>query len=95
MGVLNSKLCNYFYQLFSQELGRTFAEVKPKNVRKLYIPKINSDEQMKIESLVRTILENKKVDPNFDSIDLEIEIDKELYSIYNLSPEEIEIIEGS
>jgi hypothetical protein len=50
---------------------------------------------MKIESLVRTILENKKVDPNFDSIDLEIEIDKELYSIYNLSPEEIEIIEGS
>jgi hypothetical protein len=95
LGVLNSKLCNYFYQLFSQELGRTFAEVKPKNVRKLYIPKINSDEQMKIESLVRTILENKKVDPNFDSIDLEIEIDKELYSIYNLSPEEIEIIEGS
>ena len=94
LGVLNSKLCNYFYQLFSQELGRTFAEVKPKNVRKLYIPKINSDDQMKIESLVSTILENKKVDPNYDSKDLEIEIDKELYSIYNLSPEEVDIIEG-
>ena len=95
LGVLNSKLCNYFYQLFSQELGRTFAEVKPKNVRKLYIPKINSNDQMKIESLVKTILENKKVDPNYDSKNLEIEIDKELYSIYNLSPEEIAIIEGS
>jgi adenine-specific DNA-methyltransferase len=94
LGVLNSKLCNYFYQLFSQELGRTFAEVKPKNVRKLYIPKINSKDQMKIESLVKTILENKKNDPNYDSKDLEIEIDRELYSIYNLSPEEIAIIEG-
>jgi hypothetical protein len=94
LGVLNSKLCNYFYQLFSQELGRTFAEVKPKNVRKLYIPKINSNEQLKIESLVRTILENKKVDPNYNSIDLEIEIDKELYTIYNLTPEEVDIVEG-
>lgn len=94
LGVLNSKLCNYFYQLFSQELGRTFAEVKPKNVRKLYIPKVNSEQQKKIESIVSIILENKKVDANYDSKDLEGEIDRELYKIYNLLPEEVDIIEG-
>ena len=94
MGVLNSRLCNYFYQLFSQELGRTFAQVKPKNVRKLFIPKVNSEQQKKIESIVSIILENKKVDGNYDSKDLEGEIDRELYKIYNLLTEEVDIIEG-
>jgi hypothetical protein len=43
--VLNSKLCNYLYKRLTQEEGRTFAEVKPANVRKLYIPKATEKEQ--------------------------------------------------
>ena len=43
--VLNSKLCNYLYKRLTQEEGRTFAEVKPANVRKLYIPKATQKEQ--------------------------------------------------
>ena len=39
-------------------------------------------------------LENKKVDGNYDSKDLEGEIDRELYKIYNLLTEEVDIIEG-
>lgn len=42
---LNSKLCNYLYKRLTQEEGRTFAEVKPANVRKLYIPKATENEQ--------------------------------------------------
>ena len=42
---LNSKLCNYLYGKLTQEEGRTFAEVKPANVRKLYIPKATEEEQ--------------------------------------------------
>ena len=43
--VLNSKLTNYLYRKLTQEEGRTFAEVKPANVRKLYIPKATEKEQ--------------------------------------------------
>ena len=43
--VLNSKLTNYLYRKLTQEEGRTFAEVKPANVRKLYIPKASETEQ--------------------------------------------------
>ena len=43
--VLNSKLCNYLYKRLTQEEGRTFAEVKPANVRKLYISKATQKEQ--------------------------------------------------
>lgn len=43
--VLNSTLTDYLYKKLTQEEGRTFAEVKPANVRKLYIPKATQEEQ--------------------------------------------------
>ena len=39
------------YQSISQEKGRAFAEVKPINVRKLFIPKADSALQQKIENV--------------------------------------------
>ena len=43
--VLNSTLTDYLYKRLTQEEGRTFAQVKPVNVRKLYIPKATQEEQ--------------------------------------------------
>ncbi len=48
---LNSKLTNYLYRKLTQEEGRTFAEVKPVNVRKLYIPKATETEQRLLATL--------------------------------------------
>jgi len=48
---LNSKMNNLIYKNNTQEEGRTFAEVKPQNVRKLFIPKISKDEQKVFEIL--------------------------------------------
>ena len=48
---LNSKLTNYLYRKLTQEEGRTFAEVKPANVRKLYVPKASETEQNLISTL--------------------------------------------
>lgn len=49
--LLNSKLNNFVYKNITQEEGRTFAQVKPQNVRKLYIPKISVDDQKVFEVL--------------------------------------------
>ena len=49
--VLNSSLTDYLYKKLSQEEGRTFAQVKPANVRKLYIPKATIKEQNLLEVL--------------------------------------------
>lgn len=43
--VLNSTLTDYLYKSLTQEEGRTFAQVKPINVRKLYIPEATEEEQ--------------------------------------------------
>ncbi len=49
--VLNSKVVNYLYKLLTQEEGRTFAQVKPINVRKLYLPKTDKKEQLLLSTL--------------------------------------------
>lgn len=48
---LNSKMNNLIYKNNTQEEGRTFAEVKPQNVRKLFIPKISKADQKVFEIL--------------------------------------------
>lgn len=93
-GVLNSKVTNYIYQNITQEIGRGFAQVKPVNVRKLYIPNIGLDQQNEIIALVDKILEAKKADASADTSSLEKEIDLLVYKLYNLSEKEIEIVES-
>ncbi|MCH5311118.1 MAG: N-6 DNA methylase [Prevotella sp.] len=49
--VLNSKLTDYLYKNFTQEEGKIFAQVKPANVRKLYIPNASAQEQKLLADL--------------------------------------------
>ena len=49
--VLNSCVTDYMYKKQTQEEGRTFAQVKPANVRKLYIPKAENKDQELLETL--------------------------------------------
>jgi len=93
LGILNSKLINKLYELYSQEKGRTFAEVKPNNIRKLPFPNINLIQQQPIIDLVEKILDAKKGNPEADTSHWESEIDTLVYKLYNLTEEEIQIIE--
>lgn len=56
LGMLNAKINQFAYRNFTQEEGRTFAEVKPKNVRKLFVPKISKAEQQPFIALVDYML---------------------------------------
>lgn len=89
LAVLNSTLNNYIYRNLTQEKGRTFAEVKPKNVRKLFIPQISEDEQKPYEQLVSDIL-----DGVIEKEDGMAKIDQKLYDFYQLSDEEILKVKG-
>ena len=58
----------------------------------LAIPEQPKDE--KLSSLVAQILADKHVDPAADVSALEREIDRLVYELYGLTPEEIEMVEG-
>ncbi len=95
LAILNSTLINYIYKQITQEENRVFAEVKPINVRKLPIIKCSNDKQKNLIKLVDQILNAKKQNPAVDTTNLESQIDQLVYQLYNLTPEEIKIVEGS
>lgn len=94
LGILNSSISQFLYSNFTQEKGRTFAQVKSMNVRKLYIPNIWKQGQQPFVDLVNQILELKKQNPKVDTTDLEKQIDSLVYELYGLTEEEIALVEG-
>jgi len=91
LAVLNSKVTQFVYKNFTQEEGRTFAEVKPKNVRKLYIPKSNQIIQNVFIKIVNKIFHMKSESKN--TILFEDEIDNLMYKLYELNYDEVLIID--
>jgi len=94
LGLLNSKLFGYIYSYLSQETeGRAFAQVKTTYIKKLPIPSQSSGDR--IGSTVTRIIEAKRRNPSVDVGTLEREVDRLVYGLYGLTPDEIRIVEGS
>jgi adenine-specific DNA-methyltransferase len=93
VSILNSKLNNFIYKNYTQEEGRAFAQVKPANVRKLFIPNVSKLEQQPFIDKVDEILSLKKDNPAADTSALEREIDVMVYALYQLTFEEVLIID--
>jgi len=91
IGILNSKLLNWYYQKMVSEINRVFAEVKIVNLKKLPI-RITKDATLKkISFLVNEILMNSK-DLIIKS-DIEQQIDNLVYRLYDLTYEEVRVID--
>lgn len=93
--LLNSK-CIYFAMRKFYMGGGIEGELKTNNLEKIPIPKITEKNQelaRKITDGAEAILEAKEKDPKANTQRLEKEIDALVYQLYNLTDEEIKIIE--
>ncbi|GAA7783193.1 class I SAM-dependent DNA methyltransferase [Helicobacter pylori] len=93
--LLNSK-CIYFAMRKFYMGGGIEGELKTNNLEKIPIPKITPQNQKladKITDGAKAILEAKEKDPKVNTQKLEKEIDALVYQLYNLTDEEIKIIE--
>lgn len=81
LGVLNSSLSQEIYKGISQEDGRAFAEVKPINIRKMFIPQASEEFKQAVESIVDDIMSGSVSEEDGQST-----IDAMLYEFYNLEP---------
>jgi hypothetical protein len=88
LGLLNSKLINWFFAKLS-----TNSNVNGYEVDNLPIRKGNSEDV--ICKTVAEILGAKRNDPIADISSLESEIDRMVYELYGLTEEEIKIVEGT
>ncbi|GAA8987220.1 class I SAM-dependent DNA methyltransferase [Helicobacter pylori] len=94
--LLNSK-CIYFAMRKFYMGGGIEGELKTNNLEKIPIPQITEKNQElahKITDCAKAILEAKEKDPKANTQELEKEIDALVYQLYNLTDEEIKIIEN-
>ncbi|MBQ3289589.1 MAG: Eco57I restriction-modification methylase domain-containing protein [Kiritimatiellae bacterium] len=91
LGVLNSRLMNFYFSKFSTNSNVNGYEVDALPVFPFASPK----QQAQMIALVDRILSAKRRNPSADTSALEREIDALVYTLYGLSKDEIAVIEGS
>ncbi|HAA2218043.1 TPA_asm: class I SAM-dependent DNA methyltransferase [Campylobacter jejuni] len=95
--LLNSNVNFYYFKQIGAKLGASGYEMSKIFVEKLPIPKINSKNQKIADELINLadeILKAKEQDKNANTQELENKINSIVYKFYNLTEEEIKIIEG-
>ncbi|EAM0726411.1 class I SAM-dependent DNA methyltransferase [Campylobacter coli] len=97
LGFLNSNLIFYYFK----NIGHLYSDkgflLSNQYVEKFPIPKINSKNQNLADELINLaddILKAKEQDKNANAQELENKINSLVYKLYNLTEEEIKIIEG-
>ena len=98
-GLLNSKSLSFFFKKYyaGGGLGKEGYRYKKAFLENLPIPLItpsNESTVRQIESLVDKIIAAKKENPKANTIAWEREIDRLVYQLYELTDEEIMIVEG-
>jgi hypothetical protein len=98
LGYLNSRLNEITYsRWYCTKLGSSGTRWLKQHVLSIPVPPITPDNQSlvaQIESLVDQILAQKRGNPDADTRDLERAIDELVYRLYDLTPDEIRLIEG-
>ena len=89
LGILNSRYAKILLNI----IRGGALNIYPEYIRNIPIPSATPAQQQPIIDLVGAILSAKRQDPQADTSDLESKIDQLVYKLYDLTPEEIQLIE--
>ena len=88
IGLLNSKLINWFFRIFS-----TNSNVNGYEVEQFPLPVAQENDKQRLIHLVEQIHNKKEINPYADTNDIEKQIDDLVYILYGLTSNEIAMIE--
>lgn len=94
LACINSKVVDFYYKKkFSTKKADVFPEIQTYLYEQLPIPPASQDIQNRVEDLVNRILAAKQQSPSADTTSQEQEIDNLFYLLYNLTYDEILIVD--
>jgi hypothetical protein len=93
LSLMNSKLGNYWFQINGKKRG-IGVDIGVKVFRLFPVKKTNKENQQSLIEIVEEIISNKKQSFSYDTTALENQIDQLVYQLYELTEEEIKIVEG-
>jgi hypothetical protein len=96
LAVINSWLISWYHQKCNPKAQKgLFPKVLVSDLKKLPIFPASAVDQQSIVKLVEKVIAAKQKTPDTDTIDLEREIDCHIYALYDLTPDEIRLVEES
>ena len=95
LAVLNSKVVWHFLKSICVIRSGGYIEVKPQYFEQIPIPNIDAQTQTKLMELAEKAIQEKTNSQQADISEIENQIDQLVYLLYNLTDEEIKIIEAS
>ena len=95
LAVLNSNVSEWYFNLIGTTTGMGTNRWKKYKIELLPIKFASQEQEKEIEILVNQILTIKKQNPSADTSNIENQIDQLVYQLYELTEEEIKIIENA
>ena len=92
LGILNSKVLYWYFKNINNEFDTLFPKIKVKEFNSLPLP-LNPNKTISIK--VKEIIKIKSKSVKQDTLKLENEIDQLIYKLYDLTEDEIKIVEGN
>jgi hypothetical protein len=92
MAIFNSKLFWWFLVNTGTTLANGYFRFKPNYIKPFPIPFISKDVELSLIELADKIMKIKQLSQSIDCSDLEKDIDRIIYTLYNLSKEDITVI---
>ena len=94
LAILNSKLATFYHFNHSPKATKgAFPKILVQDIKDFPIPDISKEINEKLEHLANEIISRKEIDPAADVAKEEREIDRLVYKAYDLSKDDIIIIE--
>lgn len=95
LAILNSKLVWYFLKSICVIRSGGYIEVKPQYFEQIPIPNIDIKTQTRLIELTNKAIQERSINQLSDISTIESQIDQLVYQLYNLTEEEITIIENN
>ena len=94
LAILNSKLATFYHFNHSPKATKgAFPKILVQDIKDFPLPAVTESQKQTIIELVDKILSAKKENPQANTGDLENDIDKQVYHLYNLTYDEILIVD--
>jgi len=95
LAILNSKVSEWYFNLIGTTTGMGTNRWKKYKIELLPVKEPDQNQEREIQTLIDEILAIKKQNPSAETTILEQKIDQLVYQLYDLTEDEIEIIESS
>jgi len=95
LAALNSKVVWHFLKSVCVIRSGGYIEVKPQYFEQIPIPNIDAQTQTKLTELAEKAIQEKNNNQQADISEIENQIDQLVYQLYELTAEEIKIVEGN